>query len=167
MGKNNQWLLKAPVSCFMCKTLKFSEFSKFALNLTTGEPICWAEGECMGIVDFFDEQATANDCLQLCNSTLGCRWFTFYSPSSECLLYQTCLSIDASCKDCISGERRCIDDSISSTSSSVSTTTVTTPMPAGTFYVMFCSNLLLFFLNSLWCLNFFYKTCFDLAFYPF
>jgi len=73
----------------------------FSFDLSTGESMCWVQGECKGIVDFFEEQATANDCLQLCNSTLGCRWFTFYSPSS------------------------------SSTASSASSSTITTPMPAG------------------------------------
>ncbi len=103
----------------------------FSFDLSTGESMCWVQGECKGIVDFFEEQATTNDCLQLCNSTLGCRWFTFYSPSSNCLLYQTCLSINESCGDCISGERRCIEEPSSSTASSASSSTITTPMPAG------------------------------------
>jgi len=99
--------------------------------LISGEANCWIQGECLGIVDFFDEQPSANDCLQLCNSTFGCRWFTFHSPSSECLLYQTCPAIDETCEACISGERRCIEESSSSTASSASSSTITTPMPAG------------------------------------
>lgn len=92
---------------------------------------CWVQGECNGIVDFIDEQPSAIDCLLLCNSTFGCRWFTYHLPSSECLLYLNCLTIDESCEDCISGERRCINEPTPSTTTSVGTSIQTTPKPPG------------------------------------
>ncbi len=74
------------------------------------KPTCRVKGECLGIVDHVEEVQSVEDCLQRCNSTFGCAWFTYYVTASECLLFKNCPSIDESREDCISGERRCIDD---------------------------------------------------------
>jgi hypothetical protein len=57
-----------------------------------------------------EEVQSVEECLQKCNFTFGCAWFTYYGTASECLLFKNCPSIDESRKDCMSGERRCIDD---------------------------------------------------------
>ncbi len=79
----------------------------------TNEKVCSIKGNCRGIRIHSKEMPTAKDCLQLCHSTRGCRWFTFYTLVPVCALFKNCPSIDESCKDCISGERRCIDENVS------------------------------------------------------
>jgi hypothetical protein len=61
------------------------------------DPTCWVEGECEGIVDYVTGSPSAEDCLDLCSKTLGCRWFTFHGKALECLLLKTCPTIDESC----------------------------------------------------------------------
>jgi hypothetical protein len=98
------------------------------------DPTCWVEGECEGIVDYITGSPSAEDCLDLCSKTLGCRWFTFHGKALECLLLKTCPTIDESCQDCISGERRCIEDVSTTTDvTSTATTTTTTEKPKGNF----------------------------------
>ena len=94
------------------------------------DPVCFVEGECQGIVDIIKTSASAEECLQLCDSTFGCRWFTFYSTGSECILFKSCSTIDATCEACVSGERRCAE-ATSSTAASTSTTTTSSPKPKG------------------------------------
>ena len=84
---------------------------------------CFFLGSCIGVCLLVEVTPTAQECLQLCNSTLGCRWFTYYQSVSECVLFRNCPTVDNnSCEDCISGERRCIY-------ASTSTTTTTTAEP--------------------------------------
>jgi len=94
------------------------------------EPVCWIEGECEGIVDLIVPTSSADDCLQLCSSTFGCHWFTFYARALECVILKTCSTIDESCNECISGERRCIAES-----STTATESSTTERPTGTQFV--------------------------------
>ena len=95
-----------------------------------GPPACWLQGECSGIADHAVPCQSSMDCLQICNTTIGCRWWTFDSTVNECVLFKTCVEIDESCKDCVSGERRCIDDVTTTTTTAYSTTTET---PKGKF----------------------------------
>ncbi len=88
-------------------------------------------GQCQGLVDYVEPLASAEECLQLCHSTRGCRWFTFQSTVSECILYKNCPSFDETCEACISGEQRCFE----SESTTTSTTTTTEP-PAGRIFYL-------------------------------
>ncbi len=67
--------------------------------------------------------------LQRCNSVFDCHWFTFQSKVSDCILLKSCPTIDESHKECISGERRCLETSTSTLATTTSTTSV--PMPSG------------------------------------
>ena len=137
------WLTFYPTSNFCqlygnCSNLD-SQFCKNCLSAQTDcipdEPACQVEGNCQGIALHSEQTATDEDCLQLCDLTLGCRWFTFFTSGSECVLLQNCPTIDESCEDCISGERRCIDGLISSSTEDISTTatmTTTTPYSSST-----------------------------------
>ncbi len=94
--------------------------------------ILFFQGNCVGI-DFLTEKIpTAQDCLQLCNSTSGCRWFTFYQSVSECILFRNCPTIDESCEDCVSGERQCIDETTSTTTVEPTPSSTTTPISTTT-----------------------------------
>jgi len=90
------------------------------------DPACFVTGECDGIVHHTQPSASAEDCLQICNSTVSCRWFTFEATASECILLETCPTIDESCETCISGERRCISTTSSTTPTSTTTELTTT-----------------------------------------
>jgi hypothetical protein len=99
-------------------------------NCIPNEPACSIQGNCIGIRIHAEKSPSQEDCLQLCDSFLGCRWFSFYPSGSECILFQNCPTIDESCEDCVSGERRCIDETTSTTPEVTSTTpevTSTTP----------------------------------------
>ena len=90
------------------------------------DPFCNIQGYCNGVLQSFEELPSLEDCLLLCQSSLGCRWITYALTSSECLLYKSCPSLDESCVSCLSSERRCI------ATTTTSTTEVTTPSPSGT-----------------------------------
>ena len=79
-------------------------------NCVPPEPVCWVRGECEGTIDRVDEVETLEECLDLCKQSTTCRWFTFYEPSSPCILMKDCTTIDESCTSCISGEKRCQGD---------------------------------------------------------
>jgi hypothetical protein len=98
-------------------------------NIKTSKYIFYS-GSCIGIEILAEVKPSYEDCLHLCNSTLGCRWFSYYSLVDECILFQTCPTIDESFEYCISGERRCIDDV--TTTTSTTTTTPTTPISTTT-----------------------------------
>ena len=101
------------------------------------EKACSIQGNCNGKIIHSQEIQTAKECLQLCDSTRGCRWFTFYTLVPVCVLFENCASIDESSEDCISGERRCIDEVLSSTTEMTTTTTEissTTPETTSTTY---------------------------------
>ena len=112
-------------------------------------PVCNIHGHCSGLLDHIEELPSLEDCLQLCQSSFGCRWVTHELASSQCLLYKTCPSLDESCNDCISSERRCIDHLTTTTvdtsttyyvttttelaTTTTTTTNVTTPSPTGSY----------------------------------
>jgi hypothetical protein len=89
-------------------------------------------GNCVGIDFLTKKTPTAQDCLMLCNSTLGCRWFTYYQSVSECILFRNCPTVDESCEDCVSGERRCIDETTSTTTVEPTPSSTTTPISTTT-----------------------------------
>ena len=95
-------------------------------------------GECTGIVDHIEETSSQVSCHLLCQSTLGCRWFTFRKSVSMCILFQICESIEVTCPDCVSGERRCEVEQVSTTTKTTTTTTVasTTSSPKGNFFTV-------------------------------
>ena len=57
-------------------------------------------------MDHFETRPSQEACLDLCQISLGCRWFTYHQQASACLLFQECRSL-IPCSDCVSGERRC------------------------------------------------------------
>jgi hypothetical protein len=98
------------------------------------DPVCWVGGECKGVVHHTEMAASAEECLHVCNSTVSCRWFTFNTEVSECLLFKSCSVLDESCEECISGERRCIEETSTTTTEPVTTTS--TPIPRGNFFAI-------------------------------
>ena len=90
------------------------------------EPVCNVQGFCSGVLDQFEELPSLETCLQLCQSSFGCRWITFVQTTLECFLFKTCPELDESCDDCFCYERRCIVDVITTDA-----TTITTPSPTG------------------------------------
>ena len=109
-----------------CSTLD-SVFCEDCLSGQQGcvppEPTCWAQGECEGTIDRVVAASSKEDCLRLCQVEPSCRWFTFYEPSSLCILMKNCPTIDESCTTCVSGERRCKGPSMVKLSSSYDITT--------------------------------------------
>ena len=104
------------------------------------EASCWVEGECKGNEIHVSPSQTKEDCLAECQSTFGCKWFTFRtfkSPQPVCFLFSDCPSIDETCETCISGERRCEQGGLSTTTitttTSVTSTTTAVP-PLGNYY---------------------------------
>lgn len=47
-------------------------------------------------------------CLDLCSANSECRWFTFYSPTNLCLLFEDCQVLDEECQECLTGQPDCI-----------------------------------------------------------
>ena len=94
----------------------------------TQDPKCFVNGECRGNMLFFTVAENKEECLRVCKETFGCKWFTFHgfkSPESTCILYYDCQDFDESCDTCVSGERRC-DEETSTTASTTTTTAATT-----------------------------------------
>jgi hypothetical protein len=102
------------------------------------EPICFIVGDCLGLVVDVNYSPSAEDCLERCNSTDLCQWFTFDSQFPVCTLFQNSVLIDPSCETCVSGERRCIDSrssttEITSTTTAYSSSTFSTQKPKGSY----------------------------------
>ena len=89
-----------PESCPYCLTSE--------KDCVPDPPSCSASGECQGIVDQVVRLPDHEECLLHCNGTLGCRWITFHSAASECVLLKSCPLLIESCHSCISSERRCL-----------------------------------------------------------
>ena len=101
---------------------------------TPDAPACWIQGECQGVVEDIENTSSAEECLLLCASSLGCRWFTFFNTTLKCILFKTCPTIDESSTICTSGERRCIESTTQSPITTLSTTesqSTTTKAPQG------------------------------------
>jgi len=133
---NCQWLTFFPDSNYCallenCQTLdtKCLNCLSSQRECTQDEPVCFVEGLCMGTIEGITSASTPAECLQLCNSDLDCQWFTFESKASNCILFKSCPTIDESHKECISGERRCLETSTSTLATTTSTTSA--PMPSG------------------------------------
>ena len=71
---------------------------------------CWIEGECTGSAMKSVNKKDRRDCLEECQQTGGCEWFTWYNDGFCALFDKNCTSsIDTSCSGfwCQSGERDC------------------------------------------------------------
>jgi hypothetical protein len=69
---------------------------------------CDVRGECTGIIiESSSMTYLVEDCLQLCKSTPGCAWFTFYQNHYQCFLFESCSTIVSTCETCVSGQRAC------------------------------------------------------------
>ncbi|TRY70202.1 hypothetical protein TCAL_09641 [Tigriopus californicus] len=79
------------------------------VGLSHGELQCFIPGECLDslIVDISPSN-NSRECLQKCQNTRGCEWFTYYNQTKLCASLTTCLNLNAThCTDCISGEDEC------------------------------------------------------------
>ena len=64
----------------------------------------FCEGSTIG-VSFFD---TDIECIQFCQETDGCEWYSYNSDSSLCSAFADCPTLDTSCEpSCVSGENEC------------------------------------------------------------
>jgi hypothetical protein len=72
-------------------------------------PQCWIQGRCLGNLLGLEPVSTKEECLELCKSTKGCNWFTIKDMGSfsYCTILHDCPKLDENCSNCISGERRC------------------------------------------------------------
>ncbi len=74
---------------------------------------CYSEGECLraGFVDSLARVSNAAECHELCLSTDGCRFFTYYGDATAevaCYAYVDCPELsNAACNGCVSGEAAC------------------------------------------------------------
>jgi hypothetical protein len=134
---NCQWLTFLPDGNYCkllsnCQTLdseKCPECLTSRRDCSPDDPVCFVKGECQGMVNNITAAGTASECLQLCNSIFGCHWFTFNPEVSKCILLKSCSTIDPSCKECTSGERRCLETSTTKTTPEESSSSV--PVPTG------------------------------------
>ncbi len=100
-----------------------------SLGCVPSEPECQISGLCIGNIIHVDEVNSLEECVKDCKSTLGCRWFSYLSPSatvqsSSCILYHDCATLDETYSECLSGERRCkVEEGTTTTDSSDTTTT--------------------------------------------
>ena len=46
-------------------------------------------------------------CLMKCKESEECKWFTFHTDSSICILWEGCKEFEEGCTECISGEVTC------------------------------------------------------------
>ncbi len=70
---------------------------------------CSLAGQCLESI-FITEDAreSAQECLENCQDTGPCHWFTYKPANSLCQLFETCESIsDDNCPDCITGQKEC------------------------------------------------------------
>ena len=70
---------------------------------------CFISGECTNSQHL--DVLTSEDefqCLESCQNTANCTWFSFFPNSQGCHLMSSCGSIDDTfCPNCISGQREC------------------------------------------------------------
>jgi hypothetical protein len=65
-------------------------------------------GECIGNrLHVAEEIPSQEDCLNVCQQTENCKWFTFIQTSQTCLLFTDCETLDETCAECTSGQSRC------------------------------------------------------------
>ncbi len=62
---------------------------------------------CLGNQVDFDSDATSSDsCLNLCDRTEDCAWFTYDEADGTCLLLEDCIDVDR-CEGCVIGRAEC------------------------------------------------------------
>ncbi len=70
---------------------------------------CWVQGSCQGILVDDTASDSGNDCLEICQDTENCSWFTYDSVEGDCILLEDCQQLDTTCVTCSSGQRSCSD----------------------------------------------------------
>ena len=66
------------------------------------------EGQCLGPVLGTEFEENPNDCLDLCQSTDGCEWFSYHTDDSACILTTECQFVDETCiGTCFYGDKAC------------------------------------------------------------
>ena len=52
----------------------------------------------------------AQECLEACQETEGCDYFTYYRTRGDCVMFANCVALSSnSCGDCVSGNSSCPD----------------------------------------------------------
>ncbi len=60
------------------------------------------------LVDMFHDVDDAQNCLEMCQQSGDCEYFTFYEEDHSCLTFVNCLTFSTnSCTNCFSGESSC------------------------------------------------------------
>ena len=59
------------------------------------------------MIHFVENVTSQEICLEICQETEGCKWFTYASSYYGCQLMADCETLDESCKECLSGEVTC------------------------------------------------------------
>ena len=68
---------------------------------------CYVQGECQGELAGFNKADDVNECLDACQTTANCTWFSYNQFSSLCFQLRTCDQLDSSAYGYISGEVTC------------------------------------------------------------
>ena len=68
---------------------------------------CYEEGQCQGTLLNAQVKHTYNECLDFCQNTSECQWFTFFDDTENCILQLDCPFIDKSCQFCHVGQTSC------------------------------------------------------------
>ncbi len=69
--------------------------------------MCYVSGDCSGAYIDHIDVLNAEECLERCfNDYPACMYFSFFTESNVCNLYETCV-LDEAETDVISGERDC------------------------------------------------------------
>ncbi len=76
-------------------------------------PECFEEGECTDslILDVWHDIENSETCLETCQESVDCNYFTFYEEDNSCLSFANCVTFSTdTCTDCYSGDRSCIGE---------------------------------------------------------
>ncbi len=65
------------------------------------------QGNCQGILIDDVIAENGNNCLEVCQETDNCLWFSYNSLDTACYLLEDCQQLDTSCDTCISGQSVC------------------------------------------------------------
>ena len=94
--------------------------------------VCFVEGQCLGSFLGTLETDDAEDCLEVCQDTDGCGWFSYDSSDGLCLLTADCQEVDEGCGSCVAGQVECDGGGEQGEDSSSSTTTATSALSTPT-----------------------------------
>ncbi len=80
--------------------------------IVTGEglPACFENGECTEslLLKYQHEIYSKEGCLDMCQQTSECEYFTYYEDDSSCLAFANCVTFSTdTCSDCYSGYKSC------------------------------------------------------------